>query len=221
MPNSIVHRSQRRFVLFAEPVPLCLMLLCVYALEVHVMRPRRRQISPMGAIKSIHLSCAAKAWYNSIKGLIKWQTLLFNGCALPLEHCCSPDCGFKRKVWCSTSSVLLFTPSPQLPDICCHRCNYQPETTTPPHRHRRRRRHRKKLLISRCHNNDFSNFPFEKWPPRFASLLIKAPEPRRIRSPSACSCWISRPLPVRDGGICILLALERATAPHKQSACSS
>lgn len=98
MPNSIVHRSQRCFVRSAQAFLLCLMLLSVYALEAHVMRSRRRQIPPMGAIKSIHLSCIAKAWYNSIKGLIKWQTLLFNGRALPLEDCRSPDCVLKRNI---------------------------------------------------------------------------------------------------------------------------
>lgn len=59
---------------------LCGMMLCIYALVANIMCSLWRQISPLGTIKSIHLSYSAYTVYNSIKRrLMNRQTLQFNG----------------------------------------------------------------------------------------------------------------------------------------------
>lgn len=77
---------------FYRNVSMWLMLLYICALEAHIMCSLWRQIPPLGTIKSIHLSYSANTWYNSIKILINWQTLLFDGHALLMEDCSSHEC---------------------------------------------------------------------------------------------------------------------------------
>lgn len=150
---------------------LCGVLLCVYAPVANIMCSLWRQISPLGTITSIHLSYSAYTVYNSIKWrLINWQTLLFNGSMLQkTDYRCFPlqQPRTTNFLWNAKQlSVAAFRESRRNLLLWQRTANISPRT---------------KPLISQCCSNNLSDFSLWKWPPCFASLLIKGTKSRLIR----------------------------------------